>query len=963
MTSIKDLQEQLLANGESPLFTGYRNLVEATWIVVLKEYKFHRQLCIELYEANRTKAGKIKNPLTYINPLDAILKTDVPEELKFFSAISRFQNNPTAIKSSFDLETLKFIVKNPLQLKFFYHVPEFSSQVAAGSICEVKVGSVVKDMTLMINRTNDFYECTSYLTLNGKAYPLLELDIRYDYFILLDDVLYLLGNFHILKLIQFFKQQRSGFKLHESKFKDFQQQVLGKLEDHVSVLYTDIHAATNEQIAENAMNNELERLIYLSESGQYIQINPVMKYAEVEIPVRSKKQIYIKDRKGEIFTIQRNEAEEDRFTAMLLRQLPDADEQLENDLPYFYMHKQKFLEEDWFLNAFEQWGQEGITVLGFNQLKGNKLNGNKAKISVQVNSGLNWFNADVNVRFGKKKAALKQLHRSVHNNTRFVQLDDGTLGILPEEWLEKFAAWFSAGEIEDDQLLIPKVNFSSVARLYKAEELDEVVQRELALYQKRFSDFEGIKEVEIPEGLNADLRHYQHQGLNWLNFLDDFNFGGCLADDMGLGKTLQIISFILSQRKKVQCNCNLIVVPTSLLFNWQAEVQKFAPSLKMHTIYGQDRIKQMKDLDRYEIVLTSYGTLLSDIAWLKQHTFNYIFLDESQNIKNIASQRYQAVRLLKSRNKIAITGTPVENNTLDLFAQFSFACPGLLGSRQSFRDLFSIPIDQFKSSRHLKELQQKIAPFILRRTKKEVATELPEKTEMVLYCPMCEPQRKVYDAYEHEIRDFIEGKTEEDLSNNTMYVLKGLTRLRQICDAPVLLKEEKLHGQGSAKIDVLMEQIENNAPGHKILVFSQFVSMLDLIRKELQDRNIDFEYLTGSTKNREEVVNHFQSNPDVRVFLISLKAGGTGLNLTEADYVYIVDPWWNPAVENQAIDRSYRIGQNKHVVAVRLICPDTVEEKIMKLQETKRTLSDDLIKSEPAFFKSMSKEDWLSLLK
>lgn len=963
MVSIKDLQEQLLANGQHAVFTGRKDLVDAVWIVVLKEYKYHRQLCIELYQAGLTKGGKIKNPLSYINPLDAALKTVDPEELRFFSAISRFQNNPTAAKSSMDIETLKVIIKNPLQLKFFYHNPEFSPQVAAGSIHEVKVGHILNNLTLMVNKSGSFYQFTSYINIEGRSYPLQELDIRYDYFILRDDILYLLGNFHILKVVQFFRQNRSGLELHESKFKEFQQHVLSKLENHVSVVYTHIQAATNEQKTETGIDDAMEKLIYLSEMGQYIQINPVMKYGAVEIPVRSQKQIYAKDAAGEVVMVQRNDREEDRFMAMLIRQLPDVDEQLENDFSYFYMHRQKFLSEDWFLNAFEQWRQQGITVLGFNQLRGNKLNGNKAEITVQVTSGLNWFNADLDVRFGKKKAALKQLQRSVRNNNRFVQLDDGTVGILPEEWMNKLAACFNAGEIVDDQLIVPKVNFSSVAQLYKAEELDEKVQQELALYQKKFLNFGGIKEVEVPEELHATLRSYQRHGLNWLNFLDDFNFGGCLADDMGLGKTLQVIAFILLQRKKVGVNCNLIVVPTSLLFNWQAEVQKFAPSIKMKMIYGPDRIKLMKDIDRYEIVLTSYGTLLSDIGWLKNHTFNYVFLDESQNIKNIESQRYQAVRMLKSRNKIAITGTPVENNTLDLYAQLSFTCPGLLGSKQSFRDLFSIPVDQFKSSRRLKELQQRIAPFILRRTKKEVAPELPEKTEIVLYCPMEESQRKVYDAYENEIRNYIEGKTDEDLSNNTMYILKGLTHLRQICDAPELLKDESLQGEGSAKMNVLMEQIENNAPGHKILVFSQFVSMLDLIRKELQSRNIEFEYLTGSTKNREEVVNNFQNNPDVRVFLISLKAGGTGLNLTEADYVYLVDPWWNPAVENQAIDRSYRIGQKKNVVAVRLICPDTVEEKIMKLQKTKRSLSDDLIQSETSFFKSMTKDDWLSVLR
>jgi SNF2 family DNA or RNA helicase len=450
--------------------------------------------------------------------------------------------------------------------------------------------------------------------------------------------------------------------------------------------------------------------------------------------------------------------------------------------------------------------------------------------------------------------------------------------------------------------------------------------------------------------------------LNWLNFLDDYNFGGVLADDMGLGKSIQVIAFILLQRTRRKRNTNLIVVPTSLIFNWVAEVEKFASSLKVLIINGTTKAKDIQQFDQYEIVLISYGILVNAITYLSKYEFNYVFVDESQNIKNIDSQRYQAVRLLQSRNKIAITGTPIENNVFDLYAQLSFACPGLLGSKQYFRDIYSIPIDKFKYTKRAIELQKKVAPFVLRRTKKQVATELPEKTEMVLYCPMGEAQRKVYDRYEKEFREFISAETDDEIVKNSMHVLRGITRLRQICNSPVLIEEERSFGGGSAKIEMLMDQVESKSDDHKILIFSQFVTMLDLIKKELIARDISYEYLTGSTQNREAVVNNFQDNKAVRVFLISLKAGGTGLNLTEADYVYLIDPWWNPSVENQAIDRSYRIGQDKHVVAVRLICPDTIEEKIMKLQDVKRDLSEDLIKADHSILKVLRKEDLLGLV-
>ncbi|RYY93447.1 MAG: DEAD/DEAH box helicase, partial [Chitinophagaceae bacterium] len=300
--------------------------------------------------------------------------------------------------------------------------------------------------------------------------------------------------------------------------------------------------------------------------------------------------------------------------------------------------------------------------------------------------------------------------------------------------------------------------------------------------------------------------------------------------------------------------------------------------------------------------------------------------------------------------------------TLDLYAQLSFSSPGLLGSPRAFRALFSVPIDQFKSSRRAAELQQRVAPFILRRTKAEVAAELPEKTELVLHCPMGSEQRKAYDACEAEFRAFLEGSADEDVERNTLHVLRGLTRLRQICNSPLLLGGEHVGADASSKLDVLLEQLESIVPGHKVLVFSQFVSMLTLIKTALAQRGIGYAWLTGSTRDRGGAVKAFQEDASVRVFLISLKAGGTGLNLTEADYVFLVDPWWNPAVENQAIDRAYRIGQEKHVIATRLICPDTIEEKILQLQDTKRSLSGELVKSDGAFVPSFSRSEWLQLL-
>ncbi len=931
--------------------------------LVIRQHKYYKQLVLELYDAAFSKEGRVKNPLLPLNALELVWESDDPLEIKFFTAVARFQNNMDGKITTSGLNSLKAAVANPLGLPCYLHRSQVSEKVVSAALAPVKLSKIENRISLNVNKEGQFYSVSATLKIEDDYHELAELQVRFGYFIELNDTLYLAKDMPMLGAIQFFSRRGKQVLVHQSRFEQFRAQVLSGLEERTAITYHHIPEATPQQITENGFDKTIEKIIYLSDFGQHVMIVPVMRYGEIEIPIRTQKPIHGIDAHGNYFTVRRDNDAELQFTAMLLKQHQYFEEQLTDDLQYFYLHKRRFLDENWFLNAFEEWFANDITILGFNELSGNKFNPHKVKIDVKVLSGINWFNTVINARFGKRKVSLKHLHKAIRNKTKFVQLDDGTLGILPKEWIEQFSKYFNAGEVvSDDTLQTAKTNYTAITEWYDDGMLDEEVKQELKTYRQKLAEFDVNKTVAVPPGLKTELRHYQQEGLNWLNFLDDLNFGGCLADDMGLGKTIQIIAFILLQRRKVSSNNNLLVVPTSLIFNWQAELQRFAPSIKVHTIYGAERLKTTEHLGDYELVITSYGILLADISYLKEHHFNYVFLDESQNIKNPGSQRYKAVRLLQSRNKIAITGTPVENNTFDLFSQLSFACPGLLGSKQYFKDIYSQPIDKFKIDKRTYELQQKIRPFILRRTKDEVAAELPEKTEMILYCAMQDEQRKVYDAYEKEFREFISATTQEELPKKSMYVLKGLTRLRQICDSPLLIKGEKLPGKVSAKIDTLMEQIQSKSRQHKILVFSQFVGMLDLIADELRKQNIRYTMLTGSSRNREAVVNDFQENDEVRVFLVSLKAGGSGLNLTAADYVYLMEPWWNPAIENQAIDRIYRIGQKKNVVAVRLICPDTVEEKMMILQQSKREISEILISSGNPI-NQLSQSDLLSLLK
>jgi len=926
-------------------------------ILVIGRHRYYNQLSFLLMEADITQTGKIKNPVSSTDPMNLIWKSENPLAVKFYTALVVFQNKYNEDNTDTELDALQQIIKNPLELEVYFHDRDISETISAKSLIPVGLKILKAEIQLTVFKKEPFFEITGELAFNDISLPFKNVMLRNEHFVYHHQTFYFVDHPDMLRVIKFFKTNNEILLIHASKYKEFIQTVLSSLERFVHINYSYIRKATSAQLIEK--NFHVERIIYLNQKGNFIAIIPVMKYGDIEVPVYSRKQIFDIDQNGNEFKIERDYNAEIALTSVIMNQHPDFHEQLEGH-EYFYLHKDKFLDENWFINAFEIWRNEGITILGFNEIKNNKLNSHKAKITIEVNSGIDWFNAKLKIHFGKKNATLKQVHSALRNKSRFVQLDDGSHGILPDEWIGKIARYFQAGDVDGDLLKIPKISFTEISDLFEKEVLSEEVQNEITTYHEQFSKIKR-SEVSIPIGLNAELRDYQREGLNWLNFLDNFNFGGCLADDMGLGKTVQIIAFILSQREKYGHTTNLVVVPTSLLFNWQEEIEKFAPSLKILTHYGAEREKSITKIHEYEIVLTTYGMILSDIRFLKNFRFNYIFLDESQAIKNPNSERYKAARLLQSRNRIVLTGTPVENNTFDLYGQLSFACPGLLGSKQYFKDIYAIPIDKFEYSKRALELQQKIKPFILRRTKKQVATELPEKTEMVIYCEMNAEQRKIYDNYEHELREFISATDDDEITKNSMHVLTGLTKLRQICNSPVLLKEGH-SGNNAVKIEILTEQIENKSKEHKILVFSQFVGMLDLIKVELENKNIPFEYLTGQTKDRGSKVQNFQTNDEVRVFLISLKAGGVGLNLTEADYVYLIDPWWNPAIENQAIDRSHRIGQTKNVVAVRLICTNTVEEKIMNMQKKKHKLAQDLIKTDASFFNSLSKNELLEIL-
>ncbi|RYF89055.1 MAG: DEAD/DEAH box helicase [Chitinophagaceae bacterium] len=469
-----------------------------------------------------------------------------------------------------------------------------------------------------------------------------------------------------------------------------------------------------------------------------------------------------------------------------------------------------------------------------------------------------------------------------------------------------------------------------------------------------------MPEVAAPSEVAGILRPYQLAGFQWLNYLNDVGWGGILADDMGLGKTVQALT-MLDYYKNSTGNLKAIVVcPTTLIYNWQNEVKKFTPSLTYHIHHGSARTRSVEELNKHNIIITTYGTLRSDIQILLKLFFDYVVLDESQAIKNPASKVTKAASLLTARNRVCMSGTPLQNNTFDIFAQMNFLNPGLLGTMEFFRNEFANPIDKFGEQDQKEHLRKLLYPFILRRTKEQVAKDLPAKTETILFCEMEKEQRKIYDAYRNSYREKILGTIDDQgIGKSQLTILQGLMKLRQICDSPAILNEEEKYPNHSIKLDELTREISENIGDHKALIFSQFLGMLGLIKAKLTEQNIPFEYFDGSTSatERERAIQNFQNNDECRVFLISLKAGGVGLNLTAADYVYIVDPWWNPAVEQQAIDRTHRIGQTKNIFAYRMICIDTIEDKILQLQERKKILAKELITDDNGFVKALSKAD------
>ncbi len=572
-------------------------------------------------------------------------------------------------------------------------------------------------------------------------------------------------------------------------------------------------------------------------------------------------------------------------------------------------------------------------------------------IEQSCDNEVDWFELHITVVIGNLRIPFSRFRKHILEEKREYLLPDGRMILLPEEWFSKYANLLEMG-IQTEKGIRLKHTFIGAVQTALGEN-----------GIKKIPAKQQIRKVAVPKTLKATLRPYQQKGFSWMVHLYKRGFGGCLADDMGLGKTLQTLTLLqyIYKPSAPKQPATLIVVPTSLLHNWRREAKRFT-ALSM-TEYNNtvaiDKKRPEKFFGRFHLIFTTYGMMKNNIDILRSYRFKYVVLDESQNIKNSDSLNFRSAIQLQSNHRLVLTGTPIENSLKDLWAQFHFIQPDLLGAESAFQKQFIIPIRQ-GNARVETQLQQLIAPFILRRSKKEVAPELPELTEETIYCDMTGEQNTCYEQEKNSLRNILLQHTQSTDRLHSFSVLNGILRLRQLSCHPQLIFPD--YTGTSGKATQIIETFDTlQSEGHKVLIFSSFVKHLELLAEAFQERGWKYALLTGSTSNRSSEIAHFTDQKDVQAFLISLKAGGVGLNLTQADYVFIIDPWWNPAAESQAIARAHRIGQDKQVIAYRFITQNSIEEKILHLQDEKRRLAETFV-ADSESLPILSNEQWVDLL-
>jgi SNF2 family DNA or RNA helicase len=800
-----------------------------------------------------------------------------------------------------------------------------------------------------VTKVNDALQLNTSVILNGTAFDINSFT-RYHFLLLSGNEYFLLSHkdFRTLEWLQQidpskYSQDADAMALY----------VLTKLEEDYTVNRNNLF---NQNIIDSLPVNR----ILLSEiSGSFLVLTPQWVYDGFVVEGEWKPSCDI-TKNGEAYSIQRNREAEQQFCRQLQAMHPNFTKQLNG---YYYLSFADAQKKQWFLKAYHSLLEQNIPLIGMDMLQHFRYSSYKAHTTFAVTGDTNnKLTISFELKFGDETIGLKDLQKTLLASQKAILLKDGSLGILGSDWIEQYDMIIKHGQVINEKELV-------IARwmtLTEADNSEDAVALKPVIKKEWWQKWQQWQEPDtllypVPTGIKATLRPYQQKGFEWMALLAEAGAGTCLADDMGLGKTLQTICFLAHYRQRYPQQQHIVVCPSSLLYNWQQEFEKFAPALSTYIHHGPNREVKKIEEGNAAVILTTYSTLRSDIDSISSIPFGVAVIDESHNIKNPSALITLAVNQLNAVSRVALSGTPVMNNTFDLYAQLSFLLPGMFGSREFFKREYADAIDRDNDPEKIAALKKITAPFVLRRTKEQVATDLPEKVESVLWCEMGPNQKAAYESIKENIKSsvFIEIK-EKGLGSGKLSVINGLLKLRQVCNSCELVKEEDLFTYDSVKTDILIGELQNIIPHHKALVFSQFTSMLDLLERDFNKHHIPYCRLDGSTAvdKRQELVNSFQQpGSREKVFLISLKAGNAGLNLTAADYVFLFDPWWNTAVQQQAIDRTHRIGQTQTVFAYNMVCRDTIEEKIMQLQQRKKKLAEELITEEESFVKGLTEGD------
>lgn len=868
---------------------------------------------------NRFKAGKggIAFDSFYQNALLRELQL-LFEQLKPFAGLVKWQHRILINKTNTKTAPCIFSTYKPL-LQF----------------------EVVKD--------HDGLQIQTLVILNGNKFDLNNF-IRY-HFLLESGNEYFLLSHKDFKTLEWLQQINAA--QYATQPEALAQHVLAKLEEDYTV-------NRNNLFSQNIIDVQPVNRILLSEiSGSFLVLTPQWDYDGfiVEGPWQ---ELYDITKAGVAYSIRRNKEAEQQFAKQLHAMHPNFAKQLNG---YYYLSFADAQKKQWFLKGYHSLLEQNIPLIGMDMLQHFRYSVHKPVTSFTiVENKNNKLTIAFELKFGEEIVGLHDLQKTLLATQKAILLKDGSLGVLGSDWIDQYSTIVKHGTIINKKEIV----VAKWMTITEAENETGTTTLKTNLKEEWWAKWKQWQQSDIPlyplpAGIKATLRPYQQKGYEWMVLLSEAGAGTCLADDMGLGKTLQTICFLAHHHQLNPTQQHVIVCPSSLLYNWQQELEKFAPHLSTFIHHGANREVKNIETSNCNIILTTYSTLRIDIDEMADISFGAAVIDESHNIKNPAALITKAVNQINAAYRVALSGTPVMNNTFDLYAQLSFLLPGMFGSREFFKKEYADAIDRDHDPEKIALLKKLTAPFVLRRTKEQVATDLPEKVESILWCEMGVDQKMAYESIKENIRSsvFIEIK-EKGLSGGKLSVINGLLKLRQVCNSCQLVKDEDVFTHDSIKTDILVEELQNIIPNHKALVFSQFTGMLDLLEKDFIKNNIPFCRLDGSTPidKRQALVNNFQQEDSMeKVFLISLKAGNAGLNLTAADYVFLFDPWWNTAVQQQAIDRTHRIGQTQTVFAYNMVCKDTIEEKIMQLQQRKKKLADELISEEESFVKGLTEND------